>query len=102
MYSAVIEVFIERFCVATTNTGRRGPFPILGESVDLFEPRDPMLGKGLHEMFEHATATYCGELIWVTNRDNPPVMDLGQTGELRPVRGSDHPSFIDKQCRSRG
>ena len=68
------------------------------EPVDRVELDRPA-GRG--EFAEHAATADCLQLVGVTNQHQPPLLGVGEVGELVEVAGVDHAGLVDDHRRPR-
>ena len=57
---------------------------------------------GVDEVSEHPGPPYGRELMGVADEHDPPLLPVGQRGELREFGGGDHAGLVDQQRRPAG
>ena len=94
--AVMVQVGVEAGGVAVSQLQGRGGFPLVVEAVDRVELDGPA---GRAEFAEHPATAHCLELVGVTNQHQPPLLGVGELGELVEVAGADHAGLVDDHRR---
>jgi hypothetical protein len=92
MDPVVGRVVVEDGDIAGAETQAGVAFPAVGEPVDVVELDG---AARVDELPEHAAAADRGELPRIPDEDYPPVVMVGEGGELRQMRCRRHPGLVD-------